>query len=268
MTLLPSSIAGVSRIALLLLSLAPFVGSLAQDRTPPYPQRETNPEAVARGKKIYETYACVFCHGADTRGGNGGPSLLRSQIVQRDQHGELIGPVIRNGVPNTQMVAIALDDQQVADVAEFLHSFEVLSRDPGVAAPDTIVVGDADAGRVYFEATCAGCHSAQGDLRGIATRFDEPIDLQTQWLMPRDPPPTQVSVTEADGSVVSGTLLAIDEFIVRLELSDGSRRSFRRRGGTPHVDVRNPLQAHKDLLPRYADADIHNVTAWLVTLTE
>ena len=37
-------------------------------------------------------------------------------------------------------------------------------------------------------------------------------------------------------------------------------------GETPKVDVHDPLQPHRDLLRTYADADIHNVTAFLVTL--
>jgi cytochrome c oxidase cbb3-type subunit III len=32
------------------------------------------------------------------------------------------------------------------------------------------------------------------------------------------------------------------------------------------VDIRDPLQPHRELLHVYTDADIHNVTAYLVTL--
>ena len=34
----------------------------------------------------------------------------------------------------------------------------------------------------------------------------------------------------------------------------------------PCVDVRDPLEPHRQLLPTYTDKDIHNVTAYLVTL--
>ncbi len=47
---------------------------------------------------------------------------------------------------------------------------------------------------------------------------------------------------------------------------DGTRRSFRTSGDTPKVEVHDPLQPHRDLLRMYTDADIHNVTAFLVTL--
>jgi cytochrome c oxidase cbb3-type subunit 3 len=65
---------------------------------------------------------------------------------------------------------------------------------------------------------------------------------------------------------VDGTLDRIDDFTVSLTTADGTRRSFRTAGNTPNVEVHDPLQPHRDLLKSYKDADIHNVTAFLVTL--
>jgi mono/diheme cytochrome c family protein len=262
--------------------LASFAGALgparAQPPQPPpapplpaflqgaYPARETNPEAVARGKALYDAYGCAFCHGADTRGGNQGPSLLRSQLVQRDQAGETIGPVIRNGVPNTTMVGFALEPEQIADIAEFLHSFALDSRDPARQRPESIVTGNPRAGRRYFEANCGDCHSVTGDLRGIAARYPDPVDLQTHWLMPREAPPVTVTVTTPSGAVIEGRLARIDEFVVSVALEDGTQRSFARAGAVPKVELHDPLAAHKALLPVYTDPDIHDVTAYLVTI--
>ena len=58
----------------------------------------------------------------------------------------------------------------------------------------------------------------------------------------------------------------MDDFVISLTLADGAHRSFQTEGNTPAVEIRDPLQAHKDLLRTYADADIHNVTAYLVKL--
>jgi hypothetical protein len=44
-----------------------------------------------------------------------------------------------------------------------------------------VVVGDVNAGRAYFEAKCAGCHSATCDVRGIASRITSPMQLQNAW---------------------------------------------------------------------------------------
>src|SRR5689334_21629973 len=50
---------------------------------------------IARGGDLYGLH-CRACHGADLRGGDqGGPNLLRSQLVLNDQAGELILPVVR-----------------------------------------------------------------------------------------------------------------------------------------------------------------------------
>ena len=70
----------------------------------------------------------------------------------------------------------------------------------------------------------------------------------------------------ASGEKVEGRLDRIDDFVVALTTADGTRRTFRTNGDTPKVDIHDPLQPHKDLLRVYADSDIHNVTAYLVTL--
>ncbi len=256
----------------LLFSLSPHQELQAAEGPPglaqAYPQREVDPEAVARGQELYNTYACAFCHGADTRGGNGGPSLLRSQLVQRDDNGETIAGVIRNGVPDTQMAAFNLSDDELADIAQFLHSFELNSRDPARLPPESIVTGNADVGRTFFDQTCSGCHSVNGDLQGVGSRYGDAMDLQTNWLMPQKASPVTVTVTSRDGTEVSGELVNIDEFIVSLRLPDRTRQSFRRRGNEPRVEINDPLQPHRDLLEIYNDTDIHNVTAYLITIQE
>jgi cytochrome c oxidase cbb3-type subunit 3 len=73
-----------------------------------------------------------------------------------------------------------------------------------------------------------------------------------------------VTVTAA-GQKIEGTLVRLDDFYVVLERADGTQRTFR-RGDNVIVDVRDPLEPHVKLLPTYTDSDIHNVTAYLVTL--
>ena len=60
--------------------------------------------------------------------------------------------------------------------------------------------------------------------------------------------------------------MRIDDFLVTLELADGTSRTFRRDGDVPKVEIRDPLKGHRDLLSVYTDADMHDVTAYLVTL--
>ena len=240
-----------------------------------------DPATVARGQVSYKTN-CAYCHGEDARGGeNGGNNLLRSDYVMRDKAGEALEPLLKSSALNEHKFAFTT--AQVADIAAFIHEFKINSRDPGRMRPPTIVVGDAKAGQAYFQSKCASCHSVTGDLKGIATRIDDPRSLQQTWLMPvilggrpgggmqtasagSKVPPVTVTVTQQNGEKVEGVLGRIDDFIVTLTQPDGTTRSVRRDGDTPKVEVHDPLKPHKALLPVYTDKDIHDVTAYLVTI--
>jgi len=254
-----------------------------------FPTRpKADPAELARGREAYKTN-CAYCHGEDARGGeNGGNNLLRSDYLMKDKNGELLAEFLRNtgstghsGI-REGVLKFQFTDEQAADIAAFIHDFRLSSRDPGRMRPATIVVGDAKAGEQYFNAKCGSCHSATGDLKGVASRFTDPQTLQQTWLMPvvygfRGPnaaavvpnpriPPVTVTVTLANGQKVEGNLGRIDDFIVTLTQTDGTPRTFRREGDVPKVEVHDPMKPHKDLLPVYTDKDIHNVTAYLVTL--
>src|SRR5437867_9274089 len=115
-----------------------------------YPDRPTgDPAAIERGKALYGVN-CTFCHGADTRGGDGGPSLLRAETVLDDQHGELIGPVVKNGRVDRGMPKFSFTDDQIRDIAAFVHSFTAAGYDESRMKPSSILVGDLRAGEAYF----------------------------------------------------------------------------------------------------------------------
>lgn len=242
---------------------------------PEYPSRVVDAAMAERGRAYY-TAQCAFCHGADTRGASG-PSLLRSQLVQDDRNGETIGQVVRSGPP--PMPKFDITDTQLAELAAFLHSFTLNSRDPARNRPINIVTGSAEAGQAYFAAKCASCHSADRDLKSLATRFAEPRALQQWWLLPgggggRGGAPTggaalqpiRATVTLSSGRQYQGRLARIDEFSVSVVEDDGTTRTFPRNADTPTVEIHDPLARHKALLREYTDKDIHDVTAYLVTL--
>ena len=77
--------------------------------------------------------------------------------------------------------------------------------------------------------------------------------------------PPRATVTLANGQTIEGELERADDFVVALRMADGSRRSVRVADNVK-VQIRDALQPHRDLLRKYSDADIHNVTAFLVTL--
>ena len=70
----------------------------------------------------------------------------------------------------------------------------------------------------------------------------------------------------SDGQRVEGPLVRYDDFIVILTMPDGTQRSFARSGDLPRVEVKDPREGHRKLLPTYTDKDMHDVTAFLVTL--
>src|SRR5450755_700558 len=145
------------------------------------PRTPGDPATVARGKAIYGVN-CNFCHGSDARGGEGGPNLLRSDLVLNDQNGERIAPVVQNG--RGEMPKLNLSREQVAQVAAFIHNFQVGGYDESRMVPPSILVGDANSGEAVFKTKCASCHSATGDLKGLASKVPDPKTLQNTFLMP------------------------------------------------------------------------------------
>lgn len=236
-----------------------------------------DPAAVERGGKVY-TKNCAGCHGAAARGGPGAPDLVRSLLVLDDEKGLLIGPVIREGRPDKGMPKIPIAEPEIADVVAWLHVRTYSAGHRNTYAFGNVVTGDAAKGKTYFASKCATCHSATSDLAGIGAKYD-PFALQGRWLQPRSARrgpraaaaasskslPT-VTVTPASGEAISGTLDRIDDFTVSLRDAKGQFHSFSRDGATPKVEVKDPLQGHTDLLGVYSDSDIHNITAYLVTL--
>ena len=260
-------------------------------------RKAADPATVERGKTLYGVN-CRLCHGADLRGGDmGGVNLMRSQLVLSDQDGEAIYPVVKNG-RNTPGMApmppLPIPEADVKAIAAYIHS--VAATKVGQGGPPTaeaeakelnIVVGNVAAGKAYFDANCASCHSVTGDLAGVATRYGSPMTLQTAWVAggagggrggrggpagpaggpaPRPPKPVTATITTADGQRIEGRLEQIDDFLVSIQLPDGTSRTFTRRGAVPAVEIHDPLEAHKKLLVKYTDKDIHDVTAYLVTL--
>jgi hypothetical protein len=57
----------------------------------------------------------------------------------------------------------------------------------------------------------------------------------------------------------------IDDFFVALREASGEYRAFNRGPGVT-VSVRDPLAMHHELLDRYTDDDMHNLTAYLARL--
>lgn len=229
--------------------------------------------AVERGGKLFATH-CASCHGATAKGltGKDNTDLVRSLYVLDDEKGILLTPPIRDGRPDKGMPKSNLTDAEILDVAAWLR---VQSYGAGHRTTYTfldVLTGDAKKGEAYFNGAgkCSTCHSATGDLKGIGSKYT-PQQLQGRWLSPpagRGGGRGQktVAVTLQNGDTVRGSLERIDDFAVSLRDGSGNYRTFTREGDVPKVVVNDPLKIHIDMLKTYTDADMHNVTAYLVTL--
>ncbi len=242
-----------------------------------------DPAQIARGKTLF-AINCRGCHGADLRGGDlGGPNLLRSQVALSDVHGELIVPIIHGSRQKMGMPAIGLNDADANAVAAYVRSvietIQVQGAPPteGRQAPN-VLVGNANEGKAFFTAKCASCHSATGDLSKIADRIPDPKRLQNAWVAggmrgeeddsasTSGPRTVTATLSLPSGETVEGKLVRVDDFLVTLQLADGSQQSFPMTGGSQKLVIHDPLKGHRDLLSQYTNKDIHDVTAYLVTL--
>jgi mono/diheme cytochrome c family protein len=200
--------------------------------------------------------------------------------VLTDQQGELITPIVQSGVPARGMPKFTLSATDIADIAAWLHSQPLSDR--GAPSMLDILVGNAKAGETYFNGAgrCTQCHTVTGDLAGIGGKLD-PKMIQNMIVSggggggrgrrgsggPATPRPVPtVTVTLPSGQSLTGELDHISAFVVALREADGTYRSFARHDSIPKVVVTNPLQWHIDMLPKWRDSDIHNLTAYLTTL--
>jgi cytochrome c oxidase cbb3-type subunit III len=222
-----------------------------------------SPAMVERGQALFQQN-CAFCHGRDAAGGESGPDLTSSKLVAEDTAGNEIGVVVRNGRPDKGMPRFNFSDSQIAELAAFIHTQKANAkkgRRRGVDAAD-LQSGNVEAGKRYFDGSCSSCHSASGDLAGLANRY-QGLKLEERMLYPKGAAGT-VRVTLPSGQTVSGKLAYRDEFTIALEDASGWYRSW------PVADVKYtvdaPAEAHVELLSRYTDDDIHNLMAYLQTL--
>jgi cytochrome c oxidase cbb3-type subunit 3 len=239
--------------------------ALAQS-SKPAPQK-FSPALIQGGQTLFQQ-DCAFCHGRDAGGGETGPDLTRSKLVNDDINGEKIGAVVRNGRPDAGMPRFSLSDEQIAGLVAFIHNQKAIAESQkggrrGVDVAD-LQTGNVDAGKAYFNGAghCSTCHSPTGDLAGVANRY-QGLKLEERMLYPRSAK-AKLTVTLPSGQTVTGELAYKDEFTVALRDDDGRYRSWPASSVKFTVDA--PAEAHAELLGKYTDEDIHNLMAYIQTL--
>jgi len=230
---------------------------------------EITRQAYDRGHEQFRQ-SCGFCHGPTAAGGNGGPNLIFSAVVRRDNQGADITKVIQEGRPDKGMPVLPLTAAQIADIVGYLKArVAEVDKTSGLRpARDydlkKLLTGNAELGKAYFNGAgqCATCHSPAGDLKGIATRYP-PIELQARFMYPTGVR-QDATVTDAAGKQFTGELMQQDAFDVVIRTADGVQHSWPSR--SVKVETTDRLAKHLELLSKYTNADMHNVFAYLMTL--
>ena len=235
--------------------------------------------SVARGQQLFVAQ-CGFCHGSNAKGGESGPDLIRSVLVLDDEGGKEIGELLKSGRQDQGMPRFDMTTQQTGDIAAFLHQRITDAAFRQTYQIQDILVGDAKAGEAYFNGAggCRSCHSTTGDLQGIGSKYDVET-LQGRVVLPRAgrggggnasaaiPRLAVMATVTAAGSSFTGALVRMTDFDVTIKEESGAVRTFARVSESdPKIERKDPMQAHLDQLPKWKDSDIHNVTAYLVTL--
>ena len=105
--------------------------------------------------------------------------MTRSKLVHADIGGNQIADVVRNGRIEKRMPAFTFSTQELNALVAFIHAAEAKAAlvKPGARRGVDVAdlqTGDREEGKRYFNGAggCAKCHSATGDLAGVATRYE------------------------------------------------------------------------------------------------
>ena len=233
---------------------------------------QTYPAEQIRAGELRFGSQCGFCHGRDAAGGEQGPDLTRSELIAQDVRGDKIGPLLRAGRVDAGMPSFKLSDSELTPIVAFIHrqmdEFSTLGGGRRSVEPEDLATGNAADGRAYFNGAggCSRCHSATGDLAGIAGRY-QGLTLLQRMLYPSGrpaPSPPKAIFTLASGQTIIAPATAEDEFTVTVLDPLGAPQTYRRNA--VNVRIENPMAAHFEQLGKYTDASMHNVYAYLETL--
>lgn len=225
--------------------------------------------AAERAAPLYQQ-TCAFCHGPQARGATG-PSLITSDEVLGDDHGERLVAFLKKGRPEKGMPAYAtMSDGQLKDIAEFLHLQveEVANR--GAYRVLNILVGNAAKGQAYVSAHCMPCHAAE-TFAHIASRFRSPEQLQRGWIWPSRPTGSgdrslaPAATVKTAHDTIAGQVTQVSDFQITLVDRAGQTHVIDLAPGVS-VEMKDPLSAHQEMIMTLANDDMHNVTAYLETL--
>ena len=192
---------------------------------------------LQHSKQTFVLFGCAYCHGLNLVARGEATDLMHSRLVGRDEKGDLIGPLLRAGIPQTAKLSPMpqfsdLSDQQIAALVRWIHYARAQGRYKEITEAKDLRPGNAGAGKSYFAEKCGSCHSASGDLANVGKKYD-PSTLQERILRPK-------------------LLEEVPSW--RLERLHDTK-------------IATARQRHQALLENYSAGDVQNLTAYLLQLT-
>jgi mono/diheme cytochrome c family protein len=138
---------------------------------------EPLPDPVRQhAKETFALFGCAYCHGLDLVSRGEATDLMHSALVGRDENGSRIAPLLRAGIPQTAKLSPMpqfsdLSDQQIGALVTWIHYARQQGRYKELTATP-VRTGDVAAGKTYFDGACRSCHTLDGDLAGVARKYD------------------------------------------------------------------------------------------------
>ena len=148
---------------------------------------------LQHSKETYVLFGCSYCHGLYLVARGEATDLMHSRLVGRDDNGNVIGPLLRAGIPQTAKLSPMpqfsdLSDQQIADLVRWIHYGRQQGRFKELIEAKDSAPGNAATGKAYFEKTCSSCHPAAGGLANAAkAQILRPkfVDAAPSWKLDR-----------------------------------------------------------------------------------
>lgn len=212
--------------------------AIAQSHLVQHSTSEVQGQAVAEGRRIFESM-CAACHGLDGRGGERGPDIAtRQQVVQLSDR-ELL-EMMQTGRPAAGMPSFNfLGGTKLTTLLAYLRSLQ------GKREADALP-GDPSRGKLLFfgRARCAECHMVEGaggflgnDLSSYGATFSSD-EIRRNILKASDDPARAnkiALVTMRDAQKFTGVIRNEDNFSIQLQSLNGSFH-FLQRSDVAHLD--------------------------------
>lgn len=142
---------------------------------------------MQQNKETYVLYGCAYCHGMYLAPVGEAADLRTSPLVAADTDANVIGPILRNGIPQTPKSSPMpqfsdLSEREIKAIAAYIHYARAEERYKELMNSN-VKVDDVKAGKTYFESNCVSCHIGESDFSGIGSS-NSALDLRKMVLKP------------------------------------------------------------------------------------